>query len=106
MGEGVCHAPEEAGGLEGRQGPRVQPVPQRAAIDELEGQPDPAPVQARPVDLDDVGVAEVGGRPRLSHQQLVVTGRASLEDLQGHPAAELRVSGEPDLPHAPGRSAA
>jgi hypothetical protein len=81
----------------------AQPVGQRAARAELQGEVGHVAVGAEVVDLDDAAVADGGDGLRLGQeaQALVAAGVPALEDhLQGHLAVELPLAGAVDDAHA------
>ncbi len=84
-----------------------QPVREGAALDELEGEEDLTRVGADLVDLQHVGVGDLGHRLGLAEQAAVADGLRPADDalvqqLDGDLAVEVGVVGGVDDPHAAG----
>src|SRR5688572_5085190 len=71
-----------------------QPRPQRLTLEVLQGQVGKIPVPPNREDIDDVWVAQPGGRLRLEHEALDAGRRklAGEDELQRDLAAELHVT--------------
>ena len=83
----------------------VDPLPQRAAGDELHHDRLGAVLRARVVDGDDARVGEAGRGHRFEPEprhEGAVRGEVRVQDLHGHPSAEHLVGALPDLRHATG----
>ncbi|HEY0478808.1 MAG TPA: hypothetical protein VGD37_14920 [Kofleriaceae bacterium] len=94
----AAHRARQPGGI-------AQPAGQRLATDELHGDEQPAVVGAGLVDLDDVGVGDLGQGLGLAQQPLVGLGgqgRAAANQLERHLAVKLLVVGGVDLAHGAG----
>ena len=79
----------------GQRAPRREDAGERLAPQELHHEVDDAPGAPHPVDRDDVGVFEAGGRPRLPLEplhELGVERERKRQDLHRHLALELTVA--------------
>ena len=106
LGEPVGELYADVERLFQRQRPAVpQRVPQRLPVDELHHDVRAALDLADPVDRDDVGMVERGGRPRLlgeASEVIRIGGEPLGEDLDRDHAGQLEIPCAIDLSHTPG----
>ncbi len=103
LGEPVGHLVGEVEQLPGRQRPGMEHLAQRPAVDELHRDVDRRVFRPDVVDRHDVGVVEGRGRARLLLESLAPVGvgrELGRQHLDGHLAAEARVSRSVDFSHA------
>ena len=90
-------------GARRREGPRLEPLGQRLALQQLRDRVRDVPVRARVVDGEDARVVQRGDGARfpLEAPEAVFVVDAVGQKLDGHVPVQARVAGAVDLSHAP-----
>ena len=94
------HLPSQTHGLGQGQGPALQPLGERLAVEQLHRDEEPSRVLADLEDLAGMGVADAGRGAGFTPEALAALFVGLRDGLQGHAPAEARILGRIDDPHA------